>query len=676
MRQRSGIVPDSAIRTIAPRLPRPVMVNLTAYIETKLDEDPLNLSAALRGLGEKWRNEAWSLELRTTALVVADLVDQGWSVTPQGVRIYLSPPGIQLAGETIEEAKTRLRRSLLIGRERQLENPSVRRFVERLSRPAQNNGHRSSALDAVDDGAALAAELRQAAALPDTVAWDRLRGLVDPVVVECDDVSRCPETGIRLMDLWRYFRHTWSLEYRSIPGRQIPILIRNRARPKQPVIGIAMLASPVLRTKSRDAWIGWTLESFVAKIQDGTWSAKRALRALAARIEANLANIRFDDLASAEEIAHPNERVVFRLEQKGAGAALARERQLQEEYAEYFEEYGEARSQTDAAKQGPENVDWFAASNDLLFVRKRANTLARLLDAKRQFQTIDWSRRGADILDTLLASLAGSKALGIALQEVRNSGLASRIADLSVCGAVTPYNLLLGGKLVALAMASREALGIWRDRYSEKISIISSQIAGRPIRRPAELRVLTTTSLYGAGSSQYNRLRLRASDHPGLKADITWQRLDRTAGFGTVHLSQETVRMLRTLSEQEYRARRINNRFGEGTSPRLRQVREGLEVLGIDSNEVLHHATPRLFYVCALSQNAREHLLGLSVADGDSAASLAVIAEGWRRRWLLPRIRRPDILERLDSLGPRAVRDDLLRPTVPTAQPDQDSLPI
>jgi len=635
------------------------MVNLTAYIETKLDEDPAHLPDALRRLNENLQLEAWSLELRATALVVADLVEQGWSISPKGSRISLAPPGIRATGESVEDAKGRLRGSLRIGRQRQLDTPPVRRFVERFSHPAQNNGHRSSALDVVDDGSALAAELKAAGALPDAEACNRLRELVDPVVVECDDMTRCPETGIRLLDLWRYFRHTWSLEYRSIPGRQIPLLIRNRARPGQPVIGIAMLASPVLRTRPRDEWIGWTPDSFLAEIARGTWPAKRALRALMSRIESNLGNVRFDDLASAEEIAQPNERVVFRLEQKGVGAALARERQLQEEYSEHFEEYGEARSQADPAKQGHSDVDWLAASNDLLFVRKRAVTLARLLDAKQQFQAINWSRRGADILKDLLASAAGIRALGIALQEVRNSGLASRIADLSVCGAVAPYNLLLGGKLVTLAMASREALGAWRDRYSEKISIISSQMAGRPVRRPAELRVLTTTSLYGSGSSQYNRLRLRAGDYADLGTDIVWHELDRTAGFGTAHLSQETVGILRSLSEQEYRARRINNRFGEGTSPRLRQVREGLEVLGIDSNEVLHHATPRLFYLCAIGRNAREHLLGLSAADSGPVASLAVIAEAWRRRWLLSRIRRGDILDRVAHLGPATVRDAL-----------------
>lgn len=635
------------------------MVNLTAYIETKLAECA-DLARSLRGLNEKWQGEEWALELRTTALVIADLIDQGWSVTPQGARIFLSPPGLKAPDETVAEAKARLRKSLQIGRDRQLSNPSVFRFVERLSRTAQNNGHKSSALDAVDNGAELAEALLTVAQLPDDAASVALRGIVDPVIEECDDVSRCPETGIRRMDLWRYFRHTWSLEYRSVPGRQIPFLIRNAARPGRPVIGIASLASPVLRTKSRDAWIGWMPEAFTDRIRQGVWEPKNALQALVERIEANIADIRSDDLASREEIDKPNERVVFRLEQKGAGAAIARERQLQEDYADDLEEHGAARSQADPAKRGPENIDWLAASNDLLFVRKRSQTLARLLDAKRRFQELDWAADGEDIFAALIASPAGYRALGVALQEVRKNGLSSQMADLNICGAVAPYNLLLGGKLVALAMASEEARAIWRNRYANQISIISSQMAGRPVRRPPDLQILTTTSLYGSGSSQYNRLRLRAADYPALGSDLVWKELDRTAGFGTVHLGLETVRLLRSLSEKEHQARRINNRFGEGTSPRLRQVREGLEVLGIDSNEVLHHATPRLLYACALSPLAHEHLLGLTVDQAPPGPSLSAISDAWRCRWLLSRIRNPQVIDRLRSLGPATVRDDLL----------------
>src|ERR1700693_4434363 len=122
---------------------------------------------------------------------------------------------------------------------------------------------------------------------------------------------------------------------------------------------------------------------------------------------------------------------------------------------------------------------------------------------------------------------------------------------------------------------------------SQNDLFISSQMAGRPIYRPAELKALTTKRLYGNGSSQYNRLKLRAADYPELEHDIDWRELAQTAGYGTVHLGTTTVRALREYSERSHRARRINHRFGEGASPRLRQIREAMDALGIDSGSVL-----------------------------------------------------------------------------------------
>ena len=661
MHERQDDGTELETRTITPRLPRRVMVNLTAYIETKLDERVPDLARALRILSENWHAEEWALQLRATALVIADLVEQGWSVIPDGSRVLLSPPGLRSGGETVEEAKGRLRKSLQIGRTRQLVTPSVHRFLDRLSRTATNNGKKSSALDLVDRGADLAEALRPLGNMPPDEALAQLRGIIDPQVEACDETSRCSETGIRLLDIWRYFRHTWSLEYRSMPGRQVPVLIRNRARPGRPVMGIAMLASPVLRTKPRDRWIGWTPEAFFARVAAGEWDGQEAVRALVDRIDTSIADIRWDDLASSQEIAHPTERVVFRLEQKGAGAALQRERELQDDYAVAIEDRGSARSQYDPTRRhGAADIDWRAASEDLLFVRKRSETLARLLEAKRCFASLDLCQNGAELLAALRGNAHGLRAIGIALQEIRKAGLSSQIADLSVCGAVAPYNVLLGGKLVALAMVSQEVRSIWQERYAEQVSIISSQMAGRPVRRQAGLKILTTTSLYGSGSSQYNRLRLRAEDHPGLAADIAWQELDKTAGYGTVHLSMLTVRVLRELSEQQHQARRINNRFGEGTSPRLRQVREGLDVLGIQSDDILHHATPRLFYACALSPTARAELMGLASSQDSASVPLDAISEAWRERWLLHRVCNPDIMTRLASLGPATIKDDLL----------------
>jgi hypothetical protein len=185
-------------------------------------------------------------------------------------------------------------------------------------------------------------------------------------------------------------------------------------------------------------------------------------------------------------------------------------------------------------------------------------------------------------------------------------------------------------------------------------------MAGRAIQRPAELKVLTTTSLYGTASSQYNRLVLKPDTYEGVEAGLEWKRLEgATAGYGTVHLSSDTVQSLRQFSERSFGGRRVNNRFGEGTSPRLRQIREGLDALGIESNDVLNHATPRLFYACELHEGARDQLLGFGAAGSKRLADVEAIADAWRRRWLFNRIQSDDVLAQVAQQNAGIVRADL-----------------
>jgi hypothetical protein len=232
--------------------------------------------------------------------------------------------------------------------------------------------------------------------------------------------------------------------------------------------------------------------------------------------------------------------------------------------------------------------------------------------------------------------------------------------DVAVCGAVPPYNELLVGKLVALLMASEDIRETYRVRYKESISQIASQMAGRPVVKSAELLLLTTTSLYGVGSSQYSRLRATTADNRDVPKDVRWVELGATEGFGTIHLSRETVAALRQLTLRRHGARRINNLFGEGTSPRLRQVREGLEALGLSSTVFLQHATPRLVYGCELVPGARDRLMGLTVEnDSGQVPSAKAITDAWRHRWLVNRIQRPETIQALSQLGPKSVRDSL-----------------
>ena len=110
------------------------------------------------------------------------------------------------------------------------------------------------------------------------------------------------------------------------------------------------------------------------------------------------------------------------------------------------------------------------------------------------------------------------------------------MADITVCGAVPPYNPILGGKLVAMLAASPEVVEAYRRRYRDAESEIASSMAGRPIVRPAELVFLGTTSLYGVASSQYNRVRVPA-DRVGGRPEAVIRYLELGRSEGVRHLS-------------------------------------------------------------------------------------------------------------------------------------------
>lgn len=525
-----------------------------------------------------------------------------------------------------------------------------------MERRAARPVGRFSVLDLVDNGADLARELRSISHVCDADREAALAQLIDPVVEICEAGAKCPDTGLALTDIWRYFRHTWAHEYRAIPGRQMLVLIRNAARPLRPIMGIAMLASPVMRLACRDIWIGWLRDAAWDRVEAGLWDAAALGAALSNRISASLRGIRTDDLVTGKEIRWPSEAVCLRLEQRAAGAAAAREAQLRGHFEQHRDEDGRVKPHRGEIKTAGDDVDWKRASDDLLFVRKRAESLAQLLFAKRMFAAARLGRDPISGLEGLFASPTGRRALDIAFAEFRKAGLSSQVADVSICGAVHPYNQLLGGKLVALLLASREIADAYAQRYGGQVSVIASQMAGRPISKPADLRILTTTSLYGVGSSQYNRLVLSRADHPELDHDLRWGAIGEslTGGFGTLHLGAETAQALRNIALLRHDARRVNNRFGEGTSPRLRQIREGLDALGLKSDAILHHATPRLFYACELDPNARDALVGLANVASRSA-DVRSIAAAWRRRWLNKRVLREETLANLSSLGPTSV---------------------
>jgi hypothetical protein len=93
--------------------------------------------------------------------------------------------------------------------------------------------------------------------------------------------------------------------------------------------------------------------------------------------------------------------------------------------------------------------------------------------------------------------------------------------------------------------------------------------------------------------------------------------------------------------------------FGEDVNPRLRKLRDGLDALGLPTDDLLNHGGPRLVYGVALAHNARAYLLGRErrpqyiLPQGQATQATRDIARWWAARWLLARLRRGDVLERI-----------------------------
>src|SRR5262249_40870718 len=142
----------------------------------------------------------------------------------------------------------------------------------------------------------------------------------------------------------------------------------------------------------------------------------------------------------------------------------------------------------------------------------------------------------------LAATSQGSDAIRKILKKAKADRVGIAVADLTVCGAVQPYNAVLGGKLVAMLAASPEVIQEYRRRYSNAESEIASAMAGRPIIRTPALVLLGTTSLYGVGSSQYNRIKIPGERVAGAASEeIRYQKLGYSEAFGTSQYSEEAI---------------------------------------------------------------------------------------------------------------------------------------
>lgn len=495
------------------------------------------------------------------------------------------------------------------------------------------------------DGRDLVAALRGAREGNENQVRAALRGVVDPYLQFVDKDGVCEFTGLRLMDIWRYFRHTWTNEYLTVPGRTMMILVRDRAARNHPVVGIAALASPVVQLNNRDHWIGWSSREFLAHLRkkaSASWA-----RWVRDTFDELLTEIYVDDLIrdgviSRRDIRWPKAEGIERLRECGKRA-----RDTHRLYPDAAMHKNPSHNLSDR--------DWQKRAETNLFRWKRSWTLADLLETKRRLTAAGFKECSKSGLLQLLESAAGRRAIDQLRRLTKGRFVGNNVLEITVCGAVPPYNELLGGKLVAMLLASPQVCQAYASRYGKIASVIASSMAGRAIRRKPLLTVLTTTSLYGAGLSQYTRISVPATitDSSAGNLRVRYEKLGITEGKGSLQFSDPTLREIEVLIRRQKSGPKIHSIFGEGVSPKLRKVRTALELVGCPSDAALTHGSARAIYGVKLATNAREILLGkekrpkyiLAGSKPDEVSRR--IVDYWLERWVARRIERDDVLRRI-----------------------------
>lgn len=629
-------------------------------------------------------------EYNACVRVLGDLAQLRWRLVDSeyGLELHSPRPQDQRVSDPVlvrrwkEAIRSELRPRVL----QQFANPNVRKFVRRVERPSASSGRRSISR-LIADGPELQDRLRVARAMrrENIGRVAALRAAVQPYLQLVDGAGRDEHTGIALRDIWRYFRYTWSIPQTPIPGRNLHYLVRDAAHEHHAVIGIAALSNCAVQLVPRDRTIGWSAaglsEALAVFLEVGRvprsdhgdlplrlqgihrWlnrlfpgdqnrspahrrvALERVVDWLLAEVSTGIGEIECRGLASEQEIAAPTQETVARLRALSREFASYRQQALAGDRLEVLaadipvdDEYLDLEAKH--ASNPPVHN-----SRRMLVGKKRAFELARLLDARR---VLVENRSKLSDPATVLVSMEGEElrsAVNTAMSTIKSRRIGTNILEMTTCGAVAPYNRILGGKLVALLMLSPEVAADNLRRYGTDATIIRSQLKNAPVVPDNLLVWLGTTSLFTHGSSQYERLRLPAGVIAHAQSEIRYSYLGDTAGYGTVQFADDTVRALEVVLRHRRGFRDVNGVFGEGASPRLRKLRSGLDAVGFQADASMLHHQARRIYGVPLFPEAAEYLCGLRTSvpgyiaePGRYLDATERIGEFWRTRWLSSRL--------------------------------------
>lgn len=196
-------------------------------------------------------NDIDRLKYAVSLSVLKDLSQQGWCFQTEGAELRL-----RMDEDDLDD-KAHIRYRLSAERNAQFKIDSIRKFILKMEKPRLFQNEMVSVKNLIGDKHELIQKIKRG-------------NKVCQPYVQLVSHEKDVYTGIELSDIWRYFRYTWSIPYKTMPGRNLFYFVRDAGQKYHPIIGIFALGNSVLNLTVRDDDIGWTLDSIKKNMQQQT----------------------------------------------------------------------------------------------------------------------------------------------------------------------------------------------------------------------------------------------------------------------------------------------------------------------------------------------------------------------------------------------------------------------
>lgn len=199
------------------------------------------------------------------------------------------------------------------------------------------------------------------------------------------------------------------------------------------------------------------------------------------------------------------------------------------------------------------------------------------------------------------------------------------LMDAYVLGSIPPYNAILGGKLIASLLRTKEVVDAFNNKYKNSIGVISK------VKKSARLAAITTTSALGR-SSIYNRVKLDGR--------LLLQPIGFTSGWGHFHISDVLFEEMRGYLMHLKDPYATAFDFGKGPNWRIRVIKRTLQLLDLNPHLTRHGFSREVFF-CPIASNSLEFLRGdhkrIRYGELPSVEEVSKLA---LERWIIPRAQR------------------------------------